>query len=91
MRAAAGALALVVAQSAAAQAFPLKPLRFLMGFPAGGNVDTMGRPVAQRMAGLLGQPIVVDNHPGAVRRGTSDKPGSSFRRNTDSRASPGRP
>ena len=47
------------------QAYPSKPIRLVMGFPAGSNVDTVVRPVAQRMTEMLGQSIVIDNHSGA--------------------------
>jgi tripartite-type tricarboxylate transporter receptor subunit TctC len=49
---------------AAGQGFPDKPLRFLIPFPAGGIVDIVGRAVGERMAVLLGQPVVIDNRPG---------------------------
>lgn len=49
---------------ARAQAFPDKPLRFLIPFPAGGIVDIVGRAIGEKLAGLLGQPVVIDNRPG---------------------------
>lgn len=50
---------------AAAQAWPAKPLRAVVGFPAGGVVDVAARVMTERAAQDLGQPIVVENRPGA--------------------------
>ena len=50
---------------AQAQAFPVKPVRFIVPFPPGGVADTVGRPVAEAMARHLRQPIVVENKGGA--------------------------
>ncbi|HJQ59972.1 MAG TPA: tripartite tricarboxylate transporter substrate binding protein, partial [Vineibacter sp.] len=47
-----------------AQTFPDKPLRFVIPFPAGGIVDIVGRSVGEKLATLLGQPVVIDNRPG---------------------------
>jgi tripartite-type tricarboxylate transporter receptor subunit TctC len=65
VRAFALAAGLVVAGSAFAQAFPSKPLRIIVPFPAGGVVDILARSVADGMSPLLGQPIVVEAKPGA--------------------------
>jgi tripartite-type tricarboxylate transporter receptor subunit TctC len=46
-------------------AFPDRFIRFIVPFAAGGNADTVGRLVGQGMTDLLGQPIVVENRPGA--------------------------
>lgn len=54
-----------LAPGACAQAFPAKPIRFLVPYPVGGIVDIVARAVAEPMAGELGQPIVVDPKPGA--------------------------
>jgi|CryBogDrversion2_11_1035321.scaffolds.fasta_scaffold00947_2 tripartite-type tricarboxylate transporter receptor subunit TctC len=48
-----------------AQTFPNKPIRMVVPYAAGGAVDVLGRPVAQRMSELLGQPVIIDNRPGA--------------------------
>jgi len=48
-----------------AEPYPAKPIRLLVGFAVGGGTDVMARIVAQRIGDLLGQPVVVDNRPGA--------------------------
>jgi tripartite-type tricarboxylate transporter receptor subunit TctC len=53
-------------ESNAQSAYPAKPVRLVLGFPAGTNVDVLARPIAQRMTEMLGQPVVVDNRPGAT-------------------------
>ena len=50
---------------AAAQEFPSKPMRLIVGFPPGGNVDVVGRIVAQKMSEGLGQQVVPENKTGA--------------------------
>ena len=49
----------------AATAYPTKSIRFVVGFPPGGGNDTMARMVSVRLADRLGQPVVIDNRPGA--------------------------
>jgi tripartite-type tricarboxylate transporter receptor subunit TctC len=46
-------------------AFPDRPIRLVIGYPAGGGVDTVGRPIMQKLAERLGQPVVVENRGGA--------------------------
>jgi tripartite-type tricarboxylate transporter receptor subunit TctC len=48
-----------------AQAWPSKPVKFVVSWPAGGGADTVGRLVANALAKEIGQPIVVENKPGA--------------------------
>ena len=52
--------------AAGAQSYPAKPIRILIGFPAGSTVDILARPIASRMTELLGQQVVVDNRAGAT-------------------------
>jgi tripartite-type tricarboxylate transporter receptor subunit TctC len=47
------------------QAFPTHPIRFVITYPPGGTTDFVGRPVAQKLSEILGQPVVVDNRGGA--------------------------
>lgn len=50
---------------ALAQAWPAKPIVLIVGGGAGSNLDVMVRPIAERLAIALGQPVIVDNKPGA--------------------------
>ena len=52
-------------QAYAQSDYPNKPIRLVIGFPAGGSTDIVGRVVAQRLGERLGQTIVVDNRGGA--------------------------
>ena len=52
--------------SVQAQTYPVKPIRLLVGFSAGGGVDAMARLLAPRLASLLGQSVVVENRTGAA-------------------------
>lgn len=58
--------ALLAAKSAAAQTFPAKPIRLVVGYSAGGGNDLIARIVAAKLQEKFGQPIVVDNKPGAA-------------------------
>jgi tripartite-type tricarboxylate transporter receptor subunit TctC len=59
------AVAFAFCSSAAAQGYPDHPVRLIVGFPPGGSSDTVARVVAQQLSLLLGQPVVVENKPGA--------------------------
>ncbi len=50
---------------AEAQSYPSRPLRIIVGFPAGGSVDKVARLISQHLTASLGQQIIVDNRPGA--------------------------
>ena len=58
------AATLMIAASAA-QSYPSKPVKLLVGFPAGGGLDVLARIVGQRVSEQWGQPIIVENKPGA--------------------------
>ena len=49
----------------AADAYPAKSIRFLVGYAPGGGTDTMARTVAMKLSDSLGQQVIVDNRPGA--------------------------
>lgn len=59
------ALALAAATAAAQAPWPSKPIRVVIPLPAGGIVDIVGRAVTEKVSAALGQPLVVENRPGA--------------------------
>ena len=59
------ALAAVLCSAAQAQGFPSKPIRILVGFAPGGAMDIVARTVGQKVSEGVGQPVIVDNKPGA--------------------------
>jgi tripartite-type tricarboxylate transporter receptor subunit TctC len=63
---AAGAAALPVsARTASAQAYPARPVRLMVGFPAGGTTDILARLIGQWLSERFGQQFVIENRPGA--------------------------
>src|SRR5438445_770752 len=65
-RAAVATALLAAAVPAAAQEYPTRPVRMIVGFAAGGGTDTTARPIAQKLSELFGQQVIVDNRPGAA-------------------------
>lgn len=61
----AGAVGLFAGSAALAQTYPAKPIRFIVPYPPGGGTDIVARLVAAKMTVSMGQPVVVDNKPGA--------------------------
>ena len=58
-------MAVLFGAALAQESFPSRPMRLVVSFPPGGGADLTGRAVGQKMGELLGQPVVVENKPGA--------------------------
>src|SRR5262245_59228797 len=54
-----------IAPAAAQAPWPSKPIRLVVPYPAGGNVDLLGRLIGPKLSEAFGQPVVIDNKPGA--------------------------
>jgi tripartite-type tricarboxylate transporter receptor subunit TctC len=74
--------ALVAVAPASAQAWPDRPIRFVMSAPAGSSIDVLGRTIADKLKDRLGQPVIVENRPaagGTVAVGeTAKAPGDGY-------------
>jgi tripartite-type tricarboxylate transporter receptor subunit TctC len=58
-------IALLSAWCFAAQAWPTKPVRIVVAYPPGGGIDVMARQIGEKLTAAWGQPVVVENKPGA--------------------------
>ncbi|WPG39654.1 tripartite tricarboxylate transporter substrate binding protein [Variovorax sp. EBFNA2] len=66
LHAAAGAILLLCAATASlAQSWPAKPITIVVAYPAGGDTDAIARAYAEKLAQRVGQPVLIDNRPGA--------------------------
>lgn len=65
LRSAMAALLLLAAGSLQAQNYPTAPVRFLVPFPPGGGIDTMGRMFGSKLSEAIGRPVIVENRAGA--------------------------
>ena len=63
--AAAASLAVLTVGAAMAQAWPARPVTIVVAYPAGGDTDAIARTYAEKLSQRIGQPVLVDNRPGA--------------------------
>jgi tripartite-type tricarboxylate transporter receptor subunit TctC len=61
-----GLIAALMGSTALAQTYPSKPVRLIVTYPPAGSSDLMGRILGQKLAELWGQPVIVENKPGAA-------------------------
>jgi len=64
--AAAVAIAAMDVAAATAQSYPTRPITMVVPFPPGGSTDVIGRILAERLKGALGQPVIIENVGGAA-------------------------
>ena len=57
--------AIGIAPGAQAQSYPNRPIKIIVGFPPGGGTDIAARLIGQKLSESLGQPVVIENRPGA--------------------------
>jgi tripartite-type tricarboxylate transporter receptor subunit TctC len=57
--------AVATSSAAMAQSYPAKPIKIVVGYAAGGAVDAVARSIGQSLSGSMGQPVIVENKPGA--------------------------
>lgn len=55
----------VLATDATAQDWPTRPVRIVVGYPPGGGTDVLARAIGEKLSAMWGQPVIVDNRPGA--------------------------
>ena len=58
-------VALIIAGLVSAQSYPARQVRIVVPFPPGGTSDILARTIGARLSAPLGQPVVIDNRPGA--------------------------
>ncbi|MBA3505053.1 MAG: tripartite tricarboxylate transporter substrate binding protein, partial [Betaproteobacteria bacterium] len=58
-------VAACLSATALAQSWPTKPVRIVVAYPPGGGIDVMARQLAEKLTATWGQPVVVENKPGA--------------------------
>src|SRR5262245_8463519 len=66
LKAVAGSAVTIGSLGARAQPYPTRPIRWVIGFQAGGLADLVARPMAQQLLERLGQPVIIENRPGAA-------------------------
>ncbi len=65
MRLFVGILCWMLAGLVCSQSWPTKPVRIVVAYPPGGGIDVIGRQLAEKLTGTWGQPVLVENRPGA--------------------------